>query len=296
MDILFIGCVESSYILLEELLANKKSICGVITKRESKFNSDYKDLTPLCEKYGVKVFYTEDINDQRTIEFVKQVRPDIIYCFGWSQLLKKGIICIPKLGVVGFHPTKLPENRGRHPLIWALVLGLSKTASTFFMIDEKIDNGDIISQTDIDIDENDDAYKLYVKVMEKAKKQVIEITNGFENNLTRFIKQKANCGNVWRKRNKSDGKIDFRMSAKNIYNLVRGLTRPYAGAHFEYLGNEYKVWKCEVVKDEANNYKNIEFGKVLEVYSKTAFLVKAGDDLIKILDCEEINLEVGEYL
>jgi len=39
---------------------------------------------------------------------------------------------IAPLGVVGFHPAALPANRGRHPLIWALFLGLKKTASTFF--------------------------------------------------------------------------------------------------------------------------------------------------------------------
>ena len=60
------------------------------------------------------------------------MHPDLIICVGWSQILKSEILNIPKLGVIGFHPSKLPENRGKHPIIWSLVLGKKETASTFF--------------------------------------------------------------------------------------------------------------------------------------------------------------------
>ena len=60
------------------------------------------------------------------------MRPDIIFCFGWSRLIKEELLKIPKKGVVGYHPAMLPKNRGRHPLIWALALGIKTTGSTFF--------------------------------------------------------------------------------------------------------------------------------------------------------------------
>ncbi|MFX4263255.1 formyltransferase family protein [Pelotomaculum propionicicum] len=296
MNILFIGCVKSSYVLLEKLLINNKNICGVVTKKESNFNADYEDLIPLCEKYNIEIEYTNDINDDKTIKFIKDKNPDIIYCFGWSQLLKKQVINIPKLGVVGFHPTKLPNNKGRHPVIWTLVLGLTDTASTFFMIDEAVDNGEIVSQYSIKVDLHDDANDLYNKILLVAGHQVIEFTEQFENNKVNFIKQNQLNTNTWRKRTKEDGKIDFRMSALNIYNLVRGLTKPYVGAHLVFEGKEYKVWRCEVVKDVKEEYSNIEFGKVLQVYSPTSFLVRSGKDLIKIIDCDETDLKVGDYL
>lgn len=295
MKVLYIGCVKSSLILLKELLKQKKDICGVITKTESKINSDFEDLTPLCDKYNIKVHYTDNANDKTTIDFIKSLSPDIIYCFGWSHLLVSEIINLPRLGVVGFHPAKLPNNKGRHPLIWALVLGLKETASTFFMIDKKADNGVIISQEDVRINDKDDVSILYKRIMRVAKRQVIEITDNFENNSIKFIEQNEN-GNVWRKRTRSDGKIDFRMSGKNIFNLVRGLSKPYTGAHFEFNDKEYKVWKCEVVKDNNKEYENIEFGKILKIYSSTCFLVKTGENLIKVLNCDENELQEGDYL
>lgn len=53
--------------------------------------------------------------------------------------------------MVVYHPAKLPENRERCPLIWAISLGLEKSASTFFFMDKSADTGDILSQVDFDI-------------------------------------------------------------------------------------------------------------------------------------------------
>ena len=74
------------------------------------------------------------------------VNPDYIFSIGSSLILPKKIINLPKFGCVGFHPTKLPLNKGRHPIIWTILLGLNKSATTFFYINDQIDDGDIIHQ------------------------------------------------------------------------------------------------------------------------------------------------------
>lgn len=296
MRILFIGCVKSSSVFLQMLLENGKKVAGVITKKESPYNSDYCDLKPLCIKYGIEPFYTESINDKATKVFIDTVKPDIVYCFGWSELIGQEVISKVPKGVVGFHPAALPNNKGRHPIIWALVLGLKRTASSFFMIDEKADHGAIISQQEILISDEDNAGSLYDKILSKAKMQVLEFTDAFETNEVILFNQPDVIGNDWRKRTKKDGKIDFRMSARSIYNLVRGLSKPYVGAHFEFQEKEYKVWNTEIVTVEQDAYLNIEPGKVLKVYSRCSFLVKTGENLIKIIDCDENSIQNGDYL
>ena len=62
------------------------------------------------------------------------------------------ILDLAPLGIIGFHPAALPRNRGRHPIVWALVLGLEETASTFFFMDKGADTGDILSQEKIKTD------------------------------------------------------------------------------------------------------------------------------------------------
>lgn len=293
-NIVFIGCVESSYVILECMLKNHYRVSAIITMECSDSNADFHSLVPLAEQYGIDCYCTKNVNDAETVAFVKSKKPDIIYCFGWSRLIGHELLSLPKNGIIGFHPAALPANRGRHPLIWALALGLTKTASTFFVMDEGADTGDIISQKEIFIDDKDDAQSLYDKVLQAAKSQVIEFTDQFNHNAVKRIPQKSGSGNVWRKRGHLDGEIDWRMSCKGIYNLVRALTRPYVGAHFIHNGKEIKVWKCEVLYPQ--EYQNIEFGKILEIHSENDFTVKAYDGVIHITDCDEVKLVKGEYL
>lgn len=294
MRILFIGCVRSSEIFLEKLIEINAEIVGVITKSESKFNSDFVDLGEICRERRIDYMYVHNINDQISKDYIKGKQADLILCLGWSQILDEDILDMSRLGCIGFHPTQLPFNRGRHPLIWALVLGLERTASTLFFMDATADTGKIISQKDIEIDYADDAESLYNKVMEKAADQLVEVLQGLENNTLNVIEQSAKTGNVWRKRGKEDGKIDWRMSSRGIYNLVRALTRPYVGAHIFYQGKEYKVWKVKEIYD--NRYENIEPGKVINVKSDQNFLVKTGDNLIEVLECDSIQLQNDVYL
>lgn len=295
MRIVFIGCVESSKILLEQLLLMKANVVGVITRKSSKLNSDFVDLNLICKNQNIKYKYTENVNDVQTVQFITELEPDVIYCFGFSQLLKKEIIDIPLKGVIGFHPAALPANRGRHPLIWALVLGLQETASTFFIIEAEADNGSIVSQEKIKISETETARTLYNKVMEIAKKQIVKLTKEFEEDHIIKIPQDNKKSNVWRKRSKKDGEIDWRMSSRMIFNLIRALSEPYVGAHFLLNGQEYKVWDSEIVY--IDNIQNIEYGKILKVLDNNSFIVKTGDGAILLKNVfPDIILHENVYL
>jgi methionyl-tRNA formyltransferase len=293
MRVLFIGTVAFSLVALDKLLDMRVDIVGVCTKKESEFNSDYADLTPLCKEHAIPYHYVEDINSSESIKWIQSQKPDIVFCFGWSSLLKKNLLSVAGMGVVGFHPTALPSNRGRHPLIWALVLGLEKSASTFFFMDEGADSGDILSQKEFEISYDDDASTLYDKVSEIALKQIEDFVPSLEANSYIRVPQNELASNTWRKRSKNDGTIDFRMSSRAIYNLVRGLSRPYAGAHLEYNDTEIKVWKVVEVESED---KNIEPGKVLSVQNNQ-ITIKTDTKAIKIVEHEFQTLpKVGEYL
>ena len=132
MNIVFIGAVKISESFLKKLINIKSTPVAVCTLENSDFNADHIDLTTLCNENNIPVKYAPDINSKENVKWIKSYKPDVIFCFGWSFLLKSELLKVAPLGVVGYHPAALPKNRGRHPIIWALVLGLRKTASTFF--------------------------------------------------------------------------------------------------------------------------------------------------------------------
>ena len=291
MRIIFIGTVETSAILLRKLISLEANIIYIITKKSSNFNSDFFDLSSIAKTQSIPFKYVENINDEDNITLIKKLVPDIIFCFGWSNLIKRNILDIPKKGIIGFHPSYLPFNRGRHPLIWALVLGLKETASTFFFMNEGADTGDIISQEKVIIRFEDDASSLYKKICKIAESQIERFLPELSENKILLIKQENMVSNYWRKRTPKDGKIDWRMSSLSIYNLIRGLTKPYAGAHFLFQNKEVKVWKSRIVE---NSIDNIEPGKVINI-DNYGITIKTGDNAIKILGLN-IKINIGDYL
>ena len=296
MRVAFIGSVNFSFQILKHLLnCPDFELVGVVTRKESRFNADFQSLEPIAKDVGVGCFLAQGDNQASMASWLRTLQPDVIYCFGWSFLLGKDILRIPSLGVIGYHPASLPKNRGRHPIIWALALGLNATASTFFFMDDGADSGDILSKTSVDINFLDDAAMLYERLIDTAKSQVLQFTCQLAHNDYPRIKQNHACANYWRKRSKADGLIEWRMSAENIYNLVRALTKPYVGAHCNYLGTERKVWKSEIMTLNGK-HENIEPGKVLNV-DRNGITVKSGKDAILLINHEIEPLpEKGDYL
>ncbi|GKW49724.1 formyltransferase family protein [Halomonas sp. NCCP-2165] len=301
MRICFIGCVEFSGLALQKLfeleLAGICTVAGVITKQASSFNSDFYDLSGCVAEAkadpGIVHFYE---NQQAATVFIRAVSADIVFCFGWSSLLGTELLSAAPRGVIGFHPAALPKNRGRHPIIWALALGLNETASTFFQMDEGADSGPIISQKPIPISPVDNASTLYQKITQTALAQIEEFTPALARGGAKFQPQDHTQATYWRKRSPADGIIDWRMDALAIHSLVRALHHPYPGAEYQSAKEGViKVWKTSM-PDETFPL-NFEPGKVLEVQLGRVLVKCGGNSAIWL---EEINpslsLVKGEYL
>ena len=291
MRIVFIGSVLFSEKALLKLLDLKANIVGIITKEKSSYNSDFIDLSFISKEWNIPFKHVKDINHLNNVGWIDELKPDVLFCFGWSSLIKTEILSLSKLGVVGFHPALLPYNRGRHPLIWAKVLGLTKSGSTYFFMDEDADTGDILDQKPFEISYNDDINDIYNNMMRVALKQIEIFYPKLVNGTYKKIKQ-IDEGNTWRKRNKLDGLIDFRMSTTSIVNLIRALTKPFPGAHCEINGNEYKIWKCEPGSFTPNY---LEPGIVLGI-SNNIIEIKTGDGSIRLTEHELPNLTKGVYI
>jgi methionyl-tRNA formyltransferase len=293
MRIVLIGSVIFSAHALRELIAMGADVVGVCTLSTCSFNADHEDLRPIAMQARIPVNSAADIHSQASIEWITSLLPDVIFCFGWSRLIREPLLSLPPLGVIGFHPAGLPANRGRHPIIWALILGLDETASTFFRMDSCADSGDIISQVRLNINPSDDAGTLYARITKLAMAQLRDFVPRLANGSITPTPQNNSLANTWRKRDHADGRIDWRMAASSIHNLVRGLTRPYVGAHFDYGHQTIKVWQTEI---EAKAPINLEPGKVLQV-RHNSLLVKAGIGAIWLLNYDPIiTVPTGSYL
>ena len=114
----------------------------------------------------------------------------------------------------------------------------------------------------IAISKDDTAHTLYLRMTEIALVQIEEFIPTLVLGSYQRIPQDGSKTNYWRKRGKKDGQIDWRMSARSIHNLVRGLTKPYVGAHFELECESIKVWETAIVKNSKNNIGSFRHDRV----------------------------------
>lgn len=294
MRAVFIGCVESSRRTLKALLAIRiLEIVGIVTKQKSGFNSDFCSLVEIAEREQIPYFIDVNNNKESLEDWLRSLNVEVIFCIGWPYLLSKNVLNVAAKGVIGYHPTDLPRNRGRHPIIWTLALGLKQSASTFFVMNEMPDAGPIVDKKLVFVGPEDNASMLYERLMQAAEIQIVQIARRIVSNTLVLEPQDLSKGNVWRRRSKQDGLIDWRMSSLGIHNLVRALDKPYPGAYSFFNGSEVKIWRVRLATCDE---EYLEPGKVLDVHGN-CIVVKSGDAAIEIVEHEFPSLPViGDYL
>lgn len=291
----FIGCVDSSWYALQTLLKVKGlEVAAVVTREQSAVNADFCDLTDVCSENEIPFHFEDPTARDASVHFLEAFDLDVIFCIGWSYLLSSRMLSIPRLGVIGFHPACLPFNRGRHPIIWALALGLQETASTFFLMDEGADSGPIASQILVPIGELDNATSLYRKIIEASQPQLAQLGSELVNGTVTFNEQDHSKATYWRKRSRKDGIIDFRMSAYSIHNLIRALSPPYPGAEFIFNNECFTVQSSYISSEKPP--LNIEPGKVLKKEDSALLVKTAANEAIWLLGLQENNIIAGDYL
>ena len=290
-----IGCVQSSQVALDTLIKLPEvELVGVYTAKKQGINSDFFDITTHPRLGNTPIYFAEEVNHVDLYKILKILQVDVLWVIGWSKLIPEKLLSAPRVAALGYHPAALPKNRGRHPIIWSIALGLERTASTLFILEPGADSGPIVDQRSCEINSDDYAKDLYAKLITLLPLQITDVVQNICSGKFAPRKQNEVEATYWRKREQRDGVIDWRMSAVGIHNLVRALSHPYVGAEFLVGSVTIKVWRSEVVTEAIA--EDIEPGKVLSV-SQSGVLVKAGDGAIMLRELHgDHDFVAGEYL
>jgi methionyl-tRNA formyltransferase len=108
----------------------------------------------ILRKNNINIFQIRNINSQESLDFLKTLDIDMIFSIAASQIFKKNILELPKMGCFNIHTSKLPKNRGMMPNFWSL-FNYDKdpiSAVTLHRMNEKLDDGDILIQTEFNLD------------------------------------------------------------------------------------------------------------------------------------------------
>jgi len=279
IKVVFIGGLTNGKIVYNYLVKNKfVDLLMTIT---------YPDTVdkPRFVKFpnNSKIIKSEKANDKLNI--IKQLKPDYIFVAGWSELLTNEILNVPVKGTIGFHPSKLPNDRGRSVLAWQIEDGYSETALSMFYYNEIPDEGDIIASEPIKIEVNDYINDVLDKVDAATYNLMYAYFPLLRNDRAPRKKQNLNEGNFRRLRKEIDSIIDWNKNSNAIYNKIRAISRPYPGARGLIDKIQYTVWESEVV-DTFPFGENEAPGTLIAKLYDNSLIVKTRDSFLRVLKYE----------
>lgn len=278
-SIIFLG---QSKMLLKSIKAAKllgiKNISIISLKRKMKPNNSI-NLKQYAKNNNFRYFETSNINSNQSIKYIKKFKPNLIFA-QWNRIINKNILRIPSIGTVGSHPTDLPKNRGRHPLHWSIVMGLTNSKVSFFWMNTKIDDGKIILKRSYKIGSSENIISLEKKV-EKIFFYMTRLIlkKIIQGKKIRSVFQNSKKINFLRKRNIFDLIINLKMNYNSIKNLTNSFLPPYPCAILIYENYVLRVKSVEVKKQAS--LASTEIGKILNLNTKS-LTTRCADKIIQI--------------
>ena len=225
LKIVYMGTPEFSVGPLREII--KDYDVEMVVTQPDKLVGRKKILTPSKVKEfalekGIKVFQPTKIRED--YQEIVDIKPDLIVTCAYGQIIPKELIELPKYGCINIHASLLPEYRGGAPIHHAVIDGKDKTGITIMYMNEKMDEGDILYQKEIDILDTDNTSTMFDKLSVLGSEMIREFIPRLISNDFTPIKQDNDKATYAYNITKEDEKIDFNNSTLDIYNKIRGLS------------------------------------------------------------------------
>ncbi len=293
--VLFVACTNVGMSMIEEIQNNeniKSEVVGIVNLNadEALNKANYYTYHDISVKYDIPIHYCKNINDEETVDWMKEKKPDIIIQTGWSQKFSDEVLNIPKFMCIGEHPAPLPKGRGAACVNWAILTGEVMWGDSFFQMVLEYDKGGLLAQGFFNIEMYDTVKTVYDKVAFASKTIIRENIDKWTNGVFDVIEQDESKVSYYKRRRPSDGVFSFEMPALELHNFIRAQTHPYPGAYFICNGIKIKALASCLTQKTTSEIP----GTVISVSENGGMYVACGDGkVIEILRvCEENQPEM----
>jgi len=250
LKIVFFASGKIAVPTLEFLIREKYDIACVVTAPDARKGRhllpSYTPIKEFALKHKLNIFQPHKLSAKDTVDYLKDLHPDIFVVFSFSKILPKQILDIPRKYPLNIHASLLPKYRGAAPINWALMNGDKETGVTIIRMDEGMDTGDIVLKSEVNIDEGDNCVSLEEKLAKLAPLALKEVLSNIVKENISFSKQDEKNAALAPKLKKEYGRINWSKTAEDIRNQVRGLFS-WPGAFTYYKGKILKIWNVDIV-------------------------------------------------
>lgn len=263
LKIVYMGTPEFSAVVLKGLLENYQ-VRAIVTQPDKPSGRHGKIKPSPVKQVGIDntilVIAPNKIKEE--YQEILSLEPDLIITCAYGQILPVELLKAPRLGCINVHASLLPKLRGGAPIHHAIIDGFYKTGVTIMHMSVGMDEGDIITQKEVEIAYEDTAESLHDKLAIVGRDLLIETLPSIIDGTSSRTKQdsfEATYGFVIKR---EDERIDFSKTKREIYNKVRGLYS-WPGAYCLFEGKILKVWQA---RETDNVFNNLYDGQITAIY------------------------------
>ena len=278
--VVFMGTPDFAVPCLKAIVAAGYEVCGVVSQPDRPKGRGRK-LCPSPVKeaalaLGLPVVTVERVKDPVFLAQLQEWSPDVAVVVAFGQILPESVLQTPRLGCINVHASLLPKYRGAAPIHRVLINGEKQTGVTTMQMDRGMDTGDMLLTETVDILPDMTMGELHDLLSERGATLIVKTLEQVFAGIARPVPQDPAGATYAPMLDRALERIDWKLSAQQIHNLVRGLN-PWPGAYCICDNLTLKVWKTRVVPFSGSLLP----GRV-NALTPTGLLVETGRDLIEL--------------
>jgi len=286
MKIVFMGTPGFGAMILEELTKEHEVVLAVTQPDKlvgRKQIVEFSEVKKKALELNIPVFQPKNIREEW--EEITKYDFDLIVTAAFGQIVGTKLINYPKYKAINVHGSLLPAGRGGAPIQRSIMNGETKTGITIMYMAKGMDSGDIISQQELEISEEDNTDTLFEKMGKLGASMINPTIQSIVEGTANRIQQDETKVTFTYNLTKEDEQIDFTKSARLVNCQIRALAMN-PGAFFTIDGIKYKIYSSKVLDKVYND--SYQVGSICNVTKKT-FEVVCGDH--QSIEISEIKKE-----
>ena len=274
LKVIFMGTPDFAVPSLAALVDKTEVIC-VVTQPDKPKGRGHKLQPPpvkiFAEENNLRVIQPPKVKARAVVDELAALHPDLIVVVAFGQILSQKILDIPRFGCINVHASLLPKYRGAAPIEWSIIRGEKVTGITTMQMNAGLDTGDILLQSEVKISDEMLLSELRERLMTVGADLLLKTLYKLQRGELQPIKQDDSLSTYAPLLTRETGLIDWKKSAREIHDLVRGL-------HGAARAGKFKIWRTRLAAE------NLSAGEIKIVGGK--FFVGTGDGALEILEIQ----------
>lgn len=294
LNIIFMGTPDFAVPSLRMLQKSHHNIQAVVTVPDKQQGRGRRiqssQVKKVAQELDLPILQPEKLTSPEFIQTLQEFAPDLIVIVAF-QILPEAVFSLPKYGSFNLHASLLPKYRGAAPIHWALLNGDHETGVTTFFLKRSVDTGNIIKQSKIEIQPEDNLHTLYAKLCNLGAQLVLETVNLIHEGKAVAGEQDNRLASPAPKVTSETRRLDFGESAIQCHNRIRAFA-PSPGAHTLREGSLLKILSSQVASGQGVP------GTILDL-TENSFTVACSEGALEVLTVQPESkkpMDTGAYL